>query len=81
MDLNKIYIDANTTAKDAGGMQFVQWVLSVVNKSGVSNNTTVELNYLAGGYPGLHMEDKTKLDIINKIIKAGISIDNYIHND
>ena len=80
MDLTKIYIDATTNVKDALGMQFVAWVLRVVDTVGISNSYTIELNYLSNGYPGRTMSDDQKLEILNKIVKAGISLDAYIKN-
>lgn len=80
MDLTKLFIDPNTTAKDAGGMQFNSWVLGMVSRSGLSGSTITELNYMAGTYPGTRIPDARKIEILEKVEKAGISLDAYKHD-
>lgn len=74
IDLTKIMIDATTSAKDALGTQFVQWVLRLVTQSGLSNSTIAELNMLSGQYPGRTLEDQQKIDLIKKMRTAGINV-------
>jgi hypothetical protein len=74
VDLTKIMIDQAVNAKQAGGVQFVSWALNMITKSGISNPTTNELNYLAISYPGRIMTDDQKIEIIKKMQKAGINV-------
>ena len=60
------------TLRQAGAMIFLGWVLKTVSNSGVNNNLTQELNMLSTGFFGSKMEDKTKLEIINKMKRAGV---------
>jgi len=79
MDLTNIFIDPNTTAKDAGGMQFNSWILGMVSRSGLTGSIITELNYMAGVYPGRIIPDAKKIEILEKVEKAGISLANYKH--
>lgn len=72
--LEDIMIDATVNAKEAGGVQFVHWVLNLVNKLGTSNPKITELNYLANSYPGRNMADEQKWEIIEKMRKAGVDV-------
>jgi len=72
--LEDIMIDATTNAKDAGGVQFVNWVLRLTNSLGASNPQITELNYLAGSYPGRNLSDEQKWALIEKLRKAGVNV-------
>jgi len=56
-------------------IQFMNWMGKKVNDSGIGNTLTTELNMLLAQHSGTRtMTDMNKMEIINKMVRAGISI-------
>ena len=56
-------------------IQFMNWMGKKVNDSGIGNTLTTELNMLLAQHSGTRtMTDMNKMVIINKMVRAGISI-------
>ena len=62
------------TLRQANTITFLQWMLKKVSDSGINNNYTRELNMFSNAFPGGNMADENKREIIDKMIKAGITI-------
>lgn len=70
-----IKIDATTTVRDAGGVQFITYLLGKVNGMSAMDSRVVEINALAGGYPGTHLTDENKIQWLQKLEAIGIKLD------
>ena len=74
MEILENIIGGDITIKEATGTVFMTWVLKKVNQLNTNSNERSELIMLANAYPGQRIEDSQKLEIVNKMLKAGIKI-------
>jgi hypothetical protein len=69
-----VKIDATTTVRDAGGVQFVSYLLNKVNGMNGMDPRVLEITALAGGYPGRNLTDENKINWLQKLEALGIEL-------
>jgi hypothetical protein len=65
-------IDATTTVREAGGTQFIAYLLRKVSGWKTFDPTVVEINQLAMSYPGRVLTDEFKCKWMEKLEKLGV---------
>jgi hypothetical protein len=65
-------IDATVTVREAGGVQFVGFLLSKVNGMNGMDPRVVEINALSQGYPGRNLTDDNKIEWLKRLEALGV---------
>ena len=68
-------IDATVKARDAGGVQFIGFLLRKVNGMNGMDPRVVEINALSGSYPGKNLTEENKIFWLQKLEVLGIKLE------
>ena len=74
-NLLDVNISNDLKVRDATGIQFYQWILKKLDGVTVSNQYVLELRMLSSAYPSRVIDDGIKLEILNKMVLAGINLE------
>jgi hypothetical protein len=70
----ELKIDANTTVKDAGGMQFISFLLKKIDGQNAFDSRVATISGLAHSFPSKTMPDEDKIRYLKMLEELNIDL-------